>query len=165
MNQKLKKLEKQELYSLLLELATMNKENQDFLRLKLQNNPKDAVSYYKKKIKDILWNEKVNLKEARKAISDFKRISKKPEYLLELMTFYVETGVEMGEEYGDMYETFYSGMESMFEQIVKILDNNQNLIPNFKSRLNSIIERSCEGWAHRETLLEIYEGLKYAKIQ
>ena len=165
MNNLLKNLGKEELYSLVVELSKLNKENEDFLRLKLQNNPEDAVAYYKKKIKEALWGERINLRRARKTISDFKMISKKSEYLLELMAFYVETGVELGEEYGDMYEAFYLSMESMFEQIIKILNDNQNLIPNFKSRLNSIIERSCEGWAHRETLLEIYEGLKYAKIQ
>ena len=79
---------------------------------------------------------------------------------MELMTFYVEIGVKIGEKYGDMYESFYSSMESMFEQIVKILNDNEKLIPEFKSRLDSIIERSCEGWGHKDTLEDIYEELR-----
>ena len=160
MNQTLKKLGKEELYSLLLELSSLNKENADFLKLKLEKNPEDAIGYYKKKLKNILWSERINLREARKVISDLKRISKQPEHLLELMSFYVEIGVKLGEEYGDMYEAFYSSMESMFEQIIKILNDNKKLIPRFKTRLNSIIEQSCEGWGHKDTLLEIYEELK-----
>ncbi len=126
----------------------------------LENNPEDAIAYYKKKIKNILWNEKINLREARKAISDFKKISKKSEHLLELMAFYVEMGVKVGEKHGDMYEAFYASMESMFEQIIKILNDNKKLIPRFKTRLNSIIEKSCDGWGHKDTLLEIYDQLR-----
>ena len=160
MNQTLKKLGKEESYSLLLELSSLNKENADFLKLKLEKNPENAIDYYEKKLKNILWSERINLREARKVISDFKRISKDPEHLLELMTFYVETGVKLGEEYGDMYEAFYSSMESMFEQIVKSVKDNKKLIPRFKARLDSIIERSCEGWGHKDTLEEIYEELR-----
>ena len=54
----------------------------------------------------------------------FKKISKKPEHLLELMVFYVEQGMEIGEEYGDMYEAFYSSMELMFEHVIKMLNDN-----------------------------------------
>jgi len=159
-NKELKKLGKEELYSLLLELAGLTKENANFLQLKLQNKPEEALVYYKKKIKEALWQERTNLHEARKAISDFKKISKSSEHLLELMTFYVENGVEMGEEYGDMYEAFYSSMESMFEQVIKMLNENKELIPKFKRRLDSIIDRSCEGWGHKDTLMDINEGLK-----
>jgi len=164
MNPTLKQLGKEELYSLLLELSSLNKENADFLKLKLEKNPENAIAYYKKKLKNILWSEQMNLREARKVISDFKRISKQPEHLLELMIFYVDTGVELGEEYGDMYEAFYSSMESMFEQIVKTLNDNKKLIPRFKARLDSIVEKSCEGWGHKDTLEEIYEGLKNASL-
>lgn len=159
MNKELKKLGKEELYSLLLGLASLTKENADFLQLKLQNKPEEALVYYKKKIKDSLWSERTNLGEARKAISDFKKISKASEHLLELMVFYVENGVELGEEYGDMYEAFYSSMEAMFKQIIKMLNDNIKLIPQFKGRLDSIIDRSCEGWNHRDTLIDIYEEL------
>src|SRR3989338_9343737 len=161
MNKKLKKLGKEELYSLLQELSSLKKENADFLRLKLQNRTDEAVTYYKQKIKEALWKEKTNLREARKALIDFKKISKNPEHLLELMVFYVENGEKIDNEYGDMYEAFYSSMESMFDQIIKTLNNNQDLIPKFKGRLNSIIEKSCEGWAHKDTLLDIYEELNH----
>jgi len=124
MNKALKKLGKEELYSLLVELAGLKKENADFLRLKLVENADEAIIYYKKKIKELLWPERINLREARKAISDFKKISKKPEHLLELMVFYVEQGMEIGEEYGDMYEAFYSSMELMFEHVIKMLNDN-----------------------------------------
>lgn len=160
MNKELKKLEKEELHSLLLELESLTKGNADFIKLKLQNKPDEAVTYYKQKIKDLLWPENTNLREARKAISDFKRISKSPEHLLELMVFYVENGIEIDNEYGDMYEAFYSSMEAMFEQVIKMLNNNTRLISRFKGRLNYIIDRSCEGWGHKDALMSIYEELR-----
>ena len=70
MNPTLKQLGKEELYSLLLELSSLNKENADFLKLKLEKNPEDAIGYYKKKLKNILWSERINLRDARKVISD-----------------------------------------------------------------------------------------------
>jgi len=161
MNPELKKLEKEELFKLLVELASLNKDNASFLQLKLQNKPEEAITHYKKKIKDALWQEKTNLREARKALIDFKKISTNPEHLLELMVFYVENGEKIDNEYGDMYEAFYSSMETMFDQIIKTLNSNPNLIPKFKWRLDTIIERSCEGWGHKDTLEDIYEELKH----
>lgn len=76
------------------------------------------------------------------------------------MVFYVETGEKVDNEYGDMYEAFYSSIEAMFEQIIKILNNNTELIQKFKGRLDSIIDRSCEGWGHKDTLMDIYKGLR-----
>jgi len=159
MNKELKKLGKEELYLLLLELSSLRKENADFLNLKLQKKPEEAVKYYKQKIKETLWQERINLHEARKAIGDFKKISKSPEHLLELMVFYVENGVKVDNENGDMYEAFYSSMETMFDQIIKMLNENKELIPKFKGRLDSIIDRSCEGWGHKDTLMDIYGEL------
>ena len=66
MNKKLKKLGKEELYSLLQELSSLKKENADFLRLKLQNRTDEAVTYYKQKIKEALWKEKTNLRKQEK---------------------------------------------------------------------------------------------------
>ncbi len=160
MNQELKKLGKEELYSLLIELVSLKKENADFVKLKLQNKPEEAILYYKKKIKDTLWQERINLREARKAVAGFKKISKNPEHLLELMVFYVENGIKIDNEYGDMYEAFYSSMEAMFDQIIKMLNENKELIPKFKGRLDSIIDKSCEGWGHKDTLMNIYGELR-----
>jgi len=157
----LKKLEKEELYALLLELSSLRKENADFIKLKIQNKPEEAILYYKKKIKEAFWQERINLRDARKQIADFKKISKDSEYLLELMVFYVEIGEDVDNEYGDMYDAFYTSLESMFQQVIKMLNDNPNLIPKFKERLGTILNRSCEGWGHRDTLEEMYGELHH----
>jgi hypothetical protein len=45
---------------------------------------------------------KARLSIAKKAISDFKKISSSPELICDLMLFYVEQGVEFTNEYGDI---------------------------------------------------------------
>ena len=156
----IKKLDKDDIYSILIELIKLNKENEKFVELKLNNNNEEALAHYKNKIKNFIFQEKINLKEAKKAISDFKKLSNEPRYILEIMLFYVEMGVQLGEESGDIYESFYDSMETMFGSIIKILNNNSSYIDEFKPKLKEIINRSCEGWGHRDILTGIYEGLR-----
>jgi hypothetical protein len=159
MKKQLKALEKKELYALLLELAALRKENAEFLELRLKKNDDDSIKYYKMRVKNALFQEKINLREARKAVTDFKKVCDKTEYILDLMVFYVEVGVKIGEEYGDIYEAFYMSMESMFHNVIKMLNKNPTLTLLFKERLDSILDRSCEGWGHKDTLEEMYEDL------
>jgi len=49
----------------------------------------------------------------------------------------------------------------MFQQVIKMLNDNPNLIPKFKERLGTILNRSCEGWGHRDTLEEMYGELHH----
>ena len=78
----IKKLNKDETYSILVELIKLNKENEKFVELKLNNNNEEALAHYKNKIDE------------------------------------------------------------------------------FKPKLLEIINRSCEGWGHKDILTEIYEGLR-----
>lgn len=163
MNKDLKKLEKKELYSLLLELGSLSKENAEFL--KLRKKPDVVLAFYKKKIKKIFFSERINLREARKVVTNFKKRSIETEHLLELMVFYVETGVKIDNKLGDMYEAFYLSIESMFEQVIKTLNENPKFIPKFKQRLDWIIGHCCEGWGHKDALTCIYEELVNAKYR
>ena len=118
------------------------------------------MAYFKKKILAALWPApKIRLHDAKKAIADFRKISNKPEHIIELMTFYVETGIEVENEFGDLYEAFYASIESVFEKVIKTLNTNQDLIHAYTKRLNLIVERSTEGWGHRDSLTDILEML------
>lgn len=159
-NKNLKKLEKEEIYSILVELIKLNKENAKFVELKLNNNNEEALVYCKDKIRKFLFKNRTDLKSAKKAISVFKKLTKEPRYIIEIMIFYVEIGVQLGEEYGDMYESFYCSMETMFKSIIKNLNNNPLYINEFKPRLQYIVDNSCDSWGHKDILEEIYEDLK-----
>ena len=160
----LEKLTKESLTSLIIDLASLRKENKEWLELKLGGNadmPK-SLAYFKNKIHSSIFNgRKPNLKEARKAISDFRKILDDKESILDLMIYYVEAGIELGMEYGDMYEQFYTSMETMFIDVVKRLNSTKNpaLEDKFKLRLKRIAENATEGWGHKDTLEDWYEML------
>ena len=107
----------------------------------------------------ILWSEQIKIKDAKMAMADFKKICSDPKHILEIMTFYVETCIEVENEYGDLYESFYASVESVFENIIMMLNKNPELIDGFSIRLNSIVEKSAEGWGHQDSLIDISSTL------
>ena len=158
---KLRSLDNDELYSLVLEIAKLRKENSEWLQAKLKGESgiNETLEYYKKKINEALGDDRIKLIEAKKAISDFRKISKNPAHIIELMIFYVEKGIDIENEFGDLYESFYASIESVFENIVKMLNANPQFIPVYRKRLMIIVDRSAEGWGHRDCLTDILQTL------
>lgn len=80
------------------------------------------------KYKEIITNEffpkrgygKARLSVAKKAISDFKKISDKPPFIIDIMLHYVAQGVNFTDQYGDIDEPFYNSMEKMFKDALKL---------------------------------------------
>lgn len=161
----LKKLEKNELISLLLDIADLRKENLEWLGLKLKGasgNGK-AMAYFKAKIRTCIFSDATpDLKEARRIISNFKKISNDERLIIELMLFYVETGTRLDEEYGDLYGAFYTSMENMFHEIIALLNEprNASLKRQFKPQLNWITEHAAEGWGYKDTIEEYISELR-----
>ena len=165
LRKKLKSLEKDKLVSLLLDVADLRKENLEWLGLKLEgaSGGDEAIAYFKGKIRDCIFNPRIpELKEARKLISNFKKISKDEKLIIELMLFYVETGTKLGEEYGDLYGAFYISMENMFHEVIELLNElrNTSLKERFKPQLNWIVEHAADGWGYKDTLEEYIEELR-----
>ena len=160
----LKHLGKEELAALLLEIGALRKENLEWLSAKLRGSEgiEGTSRYYKKKIEDAFFaDEKIHLKEARQAISDFKRISQKKEHLLDLMIVYTECGTRLAVQEGDLYESFYDSISSMFIEVVRILETSgdSGLMKTFRPRLKWIIEHSAEGWGMQDTLGDYFEEM------
>jgi len=91
--------EKKDLIQLIIELAKLQKDNMAWLDAKLlgQEEFPKLVEYYKEKIMSSFWE--LDLKLAKKGISDFKKASKDREGLIDLMIFYVEQGTEFTLKY------------------------------------------------------------------
>jgi len=116
------------------------------------------------KYKDIIRNEffpergngKARLSVAKKAITEFKKISQDKALIADLMIFYVEVGVEYTNTYGDIYESFYLSMEGVYEQAVNfIFDNDISIL--FKERCEEIVhDTDGMGWGFHEELSSIY---------
>ncbi len=95
---------------------------------------------------------------ARKAITDFKRISKNPKNIADLMIVYVEAGISCTMEYGDIDEKFYYNMETMFDKAAAYISKN-NLEKEFMERCKTIWETPYGkvGWGFPYELKETYD--------
>ena len=152
--------EKKALIGLFLELAKLQKDNMAWLETKLQGSEhlSESVEYYKKKILSS-FEGRINLKVAKKAISDFRKASNDSESLIDLMLLYVEIGTEITIKYGDMYEQFYYSLECMYGDIVELLNKwgDKNLIEKFRPRLRAVVMKTeGMGWGYHDTLSGIY---------
>ena len=116
------------------------------------------------KHKQIISNEffpergfaKARLSIAKKAITDFGRLSSSPEYLADLTLFFVEMGIEFTMTYGDMDEAFYRCMEGMYSRSLEFICDN-NLVPQFIDRCESVISKTVNiGWLFNENISEIH---------
>lgn len=129
------------------------------------------------KYKKIVTNEffptrgygKLKLSVARKAISDFKKISKKSSSVADIMLHYVEQGVGFTNQYGDIDGPFYDSMEKMFTSTMTFIEK-YDLLPEFKERCESVIDDACEGWGFKCNLSEIYDEAcqvdnKFTRVQ
>lgn len=118
---------------------------------------------YKKAIKKQIFPEsgfpKLNLAQAKKELSQFKKISANPESVVDLMAYYVEQGILCTLEYGDMYETFYISMETVYENALKFAKKH-NVLDQVKDRFRKMVTdtRNC-GWGFHDQLSDVFEQM------
>lgn len=96
-------LEKKKVIGLLTELGAFSKENGVWLRSKVYGDAEleKSLNFYRKKIRGA-FGERVELRIARGALNDFKRVSNNIESFIDLMLYYVECGTNFSLQYGDM---------------------------------------------------------------
>lgn len=93
---------------------------------------------------------------ARKAVTDFKKVSRSRVELADLMLHYVEMGVRFTNEYGDIDEPFYNSMESMYDNVLKLIVE-EKMRDQFQYRCNKIvIDTSGIGWGFHDALGNMY---------
>lgn len=147
-----------ELLKLIADLYSLNKANKSFLHARYSTGEKTLEPYYgiisDALYPDVCKNKPVRFSVGKKAISDYFKATKDREGKIELMVHYVELGTRYTAEYGDMDENFYSGLESMFQKILKELDSEPEDVANiFLSRLEDVtIMAGATGWGYEDTL-------------
>ena len=154
------KASRKDLLSLVGDLYTLRKENQNFLHARFIKD-KNTLSPYKDAIEQYVspvepWKQPVKLSLARKAISDYRKAAGDPEGLAELMLFYAECGVNFTIEFGDIDEPFYNSVESMFSDGLKTLkrcepDIVRKLLPRF---VNAVQSTKGMGWGFHDGLVD-----------
>lgn len=91
-----------------------------------------------------------------KAISDFKKLSKTPVHIAELMVSCIEHGIEFTNTYDDIDEEFYVKMVAMYEKAANYVIE-ENLENTFQKRFWKIVDESHGvGWGFYEGLMETY---------
>lgn len=153
----------QELLQLIRDVYALRPEVKDFIHARFLR-AKANVAPYKKTIHqslypDVIHGEDMDLARGRKAISDYKKATHDPVGTLELMVYYVECGNQFTVDYGDIDAGFYESLESMFTQVVKMLQkSDQDTIDRFLPRLEGIVRQAHGiGWGYYDAIAETLE--------
>lgn len=155
--------ENKELMDEIVELVKLFPDVKECYASKLNPRSEDEIlEKYKKIIRNEFYPDKgfpkFRYSIAKKAISDFMKISQNPENIADLMLVYVESGVDCTMEYGDIDEKFYYNMETMFDKAAAYISEN-GLAEEFRKRGKVIIEKPSGkvGWGFPDALEETYD--------
>ncbi len=157
----LKKLEKEELIELIIEISKLSKENKFFLEGKLSSNFNNLFNLSCKEIdKSFNSYETMSLFKARKVLIYFKKTVNNEELLLKLYMYYILSAYELEKTDWRFQENFYSSIENVFSILIETIKNNSQLKEKYISKIKEIVNISNEGWGHRERLEEMMRELK-----
>src|SRR5437868_3125372 len=100
---------------------------------------------------------RARLSVARKAVSDYKKVTASKFGAADMMLYYVEVGVQFTNTYGDIDEAFYNSMESMYERAVEYIVRH-GMRGQFEERCRRIVTDTADiGWGFHDGLSYIYE--------
>jgi hypothetical protein len=145
----------------ILDLVKLFPNVKEYFEAKIYGENEDELL---KKYEKIVRNEffpdrgfgKLRFSVAQKAISDFKKISKIPRNVADLMVSYVEYGVEFTSTYGDVDQKFYSSIANMFVKCCEYIAAN-DMEDDFHERCERIMSNSQNiGWGFGDYIAEIY---------
>lgn len=166
----LKEYDQKELIQLISELYKNSKEVQSYLDVRLRGN--DAVdelfTQTQKKVKDEFFPDrghgKLRLNQAKKAISEFKKMTGNEFKTTELMLYYVEQGVEFTNSFGDIDESFYNSMVSMYEKVTSACAREEDYYRALADRLLRVVTDTEEvGWGFPDALAYLYYDMGYSE--
>jgi len=162
----LQQMEAVELVGLLHQLYQLNTDNKIFLTSQLTDAEPGALAEPYREIIREQFNPRrgfpdLNLRVARKALTDFKKVARDPRSTIDLMLFYVEQGILCTRKYGDIDEPFYNSVVSVCQRAVELLvtQKDATMIDHFRPRLAQIVyDTAGMGWGFHDDLREIYEN-------
>lgn len=144
LKKQLGQMDRMELIDLVCKLNKNSKEVQAMLDVEFGGSEAEdrLVEDSKEKIYKEFFGKNLSLKNAKKVISDFKKLSSDKENLAELLLYYVECGVEFIEKYGDIYEAFYVSIENTFASFVKEINKfpNDTYYLKVSERIDNVIK-------------------------
>jgi hypothetical protein len=160
---KLSKYNNIELLELIADLHSLSADNKRFIEAKVINN-NDTIEKYRDIISksintDAPWKKshQLSLKTAKKAISDYKKATGNIDGIIDLMIHYIECGTEFTCEFGDIDENFYYSLETMFSNVLELINKHKYCSEEITDRLNDIVESSGGiGWGYYDAIEEMW---------
>ena len=154
--------ESADLIGLIKELYEASPENQLFLQSKLLGSAdiESVLKPYRERIVRQFnmrrGDPRLDLKEARAAIREFKKATGSVAGTIELMLTYVEYGTSFAAEYGEATSTLFSSLTSVYEEMTDLLyGEGRELYPRFRERIQKLAEHSGSiGWGYGDFLSE-----------
>lgn len=165
---KLTPMEQAGLIGLVKDLFDASPENRTFLasRFLADEDRGAALEEYRQRIIAHFFPKRgfgdLNLREARKQITQYKRASGDVLGTVELMLTYVETGTRLTNTYGDINEGFYNSLISVLMEMVELLKTDAGLEQyfHFQDRLAALVGNAAEvGWGYADDVSEEIESL------
>ena len=156
---RLKQWDKGQLTGLIQDLFDHSKGNRDFLtaRLLMDAIGQEALSPYLKRIESAFYKnsgwpaDRLNLKDARAAIREYRRATSDLAGTLELMLAHVETGTRFPRQFGDIDEAFYDSLCSTLREMEKLLESEdgRSLYGQVRDRLEELARQADGiGWGY-----------------
>ena len=162
----LKTYDQKELIQLVSEIYKLNSEVQQYVSIKFMGEESIEFSFEKakKEIKDEFFPSKgdgrLRLVKAKKAISDFKKLTNDEDKTLDLKLYYVEMGSKFTNTYGDISSGFYDSMITMFRDVVQVCNADENVFNKYNERLLEVVNESEGiGWGYSECLNDDYNSI------
>ena len=158
----LKPRSREELVTDIVDLFTRFDSVRDYYHTRLAPEEEAVViEKYKAVIKDEFLPTRgpgqARLSVARRAVSEYRKVSRSKASLVDLMLYYIEVGVEFTNTYGDIDAAFYESMGKMYKWAVGLVVGNE-LEELYERRCGRMVEdTSGVGWGFHDRLREIYE--------
>lgn len=168
LKKELKEFDQKELIQLIAELYKISDDVKHYVSNRFMGEEAILALYEttKKKIHNEFFPErglgKLRLKEAKNAISSFKKLAGDHEKTVDLMLYYVELGTEYTLMYGDINATFYDSMISMYGKVTDACNEDEGLYRAFRDRLYAVVEATEDiGWGYHECLCDCYYSIEW----
>ena len=166
---KIATLTQPELIELVKVLFEQSADNKLFLAARLASDTLglDTIEPYRDRIVMQFFPKrglgKLNLREARQAIRDYRKATNDLGGTLELMMTYLEKGTAFTNEYGDISESFYNSLESVLNEVAKTFRSRegQEYYRQFAPRLKQLKRDASDiGWGYGDVVSEVIEDLE-----
>jgi len=154
----LQQFSKEQLIGQIIELNVKYKEVKAYYEFSLNPNSNKAKEETKKIIGKCISTDigaagpDLKLREARKAITNFKKLSPSESDLADVMLFYAECGIEYTIFFGDIGGSFYDSIVGMFYDACKHIKAN-GIQAQFMPRCKQTADKTATiGWGLHDAL-------------